>query len=164
MIQKNYWLVALALFALAGCGDSKTGAQSESKSTDSRKAKLAELEAKETEIFTKFLLDAVKNDLKDPDSAQVRNVVHYGGTIFFKEGNHAKLGVHTICGEINARNSFGGYVGYRLFNAKLVWDSDKNELRDGTLYKIIDKDESGPMHELFMENYSKFCKETEVKE
>lgn len=46
--------------------------------------------------------DAVTNSLKDPQSAQFRNLtVHEGDA---------------ICGEVNARNSFGGYAGFQPFS------------------------------------------------
>lgn len=44
----------------------------------------------------------VSNSLKDPDSAKFRSVK-------VKWGN--------VCGEVNAKNSYGGYVGYRRFYA-----------------------------------------------
>lgn len=44
----------------------------------------------------------IVNGLKDPDSAKFRNV---------------KVKWDTVCGEVNAKNSFGGYVGYRRFYA-----------------------------------------------
>jgi hypothetical protein len=40
--------------------------------------------------------DAVRGTLKDPSSAEFRNQ-------------------HGLCGEVNARNSFGGYGGFRRF-------------------------------------------------
>lgn len=47
---------------------------------------------------------AVIATLKDPSSAQFRNVVLKGGA---------------VCGEVNAKNAFGGYVGFQHF----VWSS-----------------------------------------
>ncbi len=49
---------------------------------------------------------AAKKDLKDPDSARFQNlrIAEYDG------GN-------VVCGEINAKNSYGGYVGYKRFAA-----------------------------------------------
>jgi len=41
---------------------------------------------------------ALKNFLKDPDSAQIRNQ-------------------HGFCGEVNSKNSFGGYTGFKRFIA-----------------------------------------------
>jgi hypothetical protein len=48
---------------------------------------------------------AVKEKLKDPDSAKFRNV-------FFSRGTD---NVPCSCGEVNARNAFGGYIGYQRF-------------------------------------------------
>lgn len=44
------------------------------------------------------------SDLKDPDSAKFRNVR-------MREADSAKF----VCGEINAKNSYGGYVGFTPF-------------------------------------------------
>ena len=48
-----------------------------------------------------FAQDKIKLKLKDPDSAQFKNV--YVSTI------------KNICGEFNAKNSYGGYNGFALF-------------------------------------------------
>ncbi|PWE48482.1 hypothetical protein DEM26_18210 [Thioclava sp. NG1] len=46
----------------------------------------------------------VSKELKDPDSAKFRNIFS------------VKSGEETIiCGEVNARNSYGGYAGYSYF-------------------------------------------------
>ncbi|WP_312183113.1 hypothetical protein [Massilia timonae] len=43
---------------------------------------------------------SVIKDYKDPDSAKFRNIKVVSGS---------------VCGEVNAKNSFGGYVGYKRF-------------------------------------------------
>lgn len=43
----------------------------------------------------------VKQNLKDPDSAQFRNIKRFPDDV--------------VCGEVNSRNSFGGYAGYQPF-------------------------------------------------
>ena len=50
--------------------------------------------------------DAAKKTLKDPDSAKFKNIrmMDYDGG-------------KVLCGEINAKNSYGGYVGYKRFVA-----------------------------------------------
>ena len=50
--------------------------------------------------------DAAKKTLKDPDSAKFQNIrmMDYDGG-------------KVLCGEINAKNSYGGYVGYKRFVA-----------------------------------------------
>lgn len=52
---------------------------------------------------------AVVYDLKDPSSAQFRNM--RGIQAKAETGKSATY----ICGEVNARNSFGGYVGFTPF-------------------------------------------------
>jgi len=49
--------------------------------------------------------EIVANGLKDPDSAQFRN-------IFVRQGKSKRV----TCGEVNAKNSYGGYTGYRTFS------------------------------------------------
>ena len=51
--------------------------------------------------------DAVRARLKDPDSAEFRKV-------FF---NAYKDTTPVVCGEVNGKNSFGGYSGYQHFLA-----------------------------------------------
>lgn len=47
----------------------------------------------------------VKERLRDPDSAQFRNLVR-----------KTQVGTQAIvCGELNSKNLYGGYVGFRLF-------------------------------------------------
>lgn len=43
---------------------------------------------------------SVTKDFKDPDSAKFRNIRVVRGS---------------VCGEVNAKNSYGGYVGYKRF-------------------------------------------------
>lgn len=47
---------------------------------------------------------SVRAQLRDPESAQFRNV-----RVIRKPGSTA------VCGEVNARNGFGGYTGYQHF-------------------------------------------------
>ena len=49
--------------------------------------------------------DAVRAKLKDPESARFRNV-------FFNRGEDD---IPVACGEVNAKNSFGGYQGHQHF-------------------------------------------------
>lgn len=68
--------------------------------------------------------NAVKSSLRDPESANFRNLVYHhlrdrttGGI----EGD--------VCGEVNAKNGFGAYNGFRRFvvNVK-VWDGGSSSL------------------------------------
>ncbi|MDF2621428.1 MAG: hypothetical protein K0S00_4087 [Xanthobacteraceae bacterium] len=53
----------------------------------------------------------VREDLKDPDSAK------FSGFVATKEPSS---GMVTVCGYVNARNSFGGYAGKKLFYGLLA--------------------------------------------
>lgn len=64
-------------------------------------------EAKKIDIQA-FVAEAkaeLTKDFKDPNSATYRNVAVY------KDGDNELV----LCGEVNSKNSFGGYVGFSLF-------------------------------------------------
>ncbi len=48
----------------------------------------------------------VSPHLKDPSSARYRNITY-----------RTRNGLPVLCGEVNARNSFGGYTGFEFFIA-----------------------------------------------
>jgi len=50
--------------------------------------------------------EAISNQLKDPASAQFRNVRA-------KQFDDSSV----VCGEVNAKNSYGGYIGFKQFVA-----------------------------------------------
>lgn len=55
------------------------------------------------------VLEAVRNRLKDPASAQFRDV----RLVEFSFGQ-------VVCGEVNAKNAFGGYVGFTPFVSDVI--------------------------------------------
>jgi hypothetical protein len=59
----------------------------------------------QTDLRFEAAESAVKEGLKDPGSAQFKNLVVKTNS----------LGQTSVCGEYNARNSFGGYVGFQPF-------------------------------------------------
>ncbi len=64
-------------------------------------------------------MDAASAQLIDPNSAQFRDVVVRKSAQEGKGTGH----FYAVCGEINGKNSFGGYVGFRPFAVK-VRDED----------------------------------------
>jgi hypothetical protein len=48
--------------------------------------------------------DDVKAELKDPDSAQFKDVA-----------GHEVEGAFIVCGRVNSKNGFGGYTGFKEF-------------------------------------------------
>lgn len=86
------------------------------------KAKLS----KEDASLIKKLKEEVASELNDPNSAQFRNVALNRKT-------------KTICGEINGKNAYGGYVGFRWFgrsegNGGVIYPAMPNVARE----KIIE--------------------------
>jgi hypothetical protein len=57
----------------------------------------------------KFIDDAKKeliDNLNDPESAKIRKLMYF---------NDQNNNIQVLCGEINAKNRMGGYVGYEKF-------------------------------------------------
>jgi len=76
----------------------------------------------------------VKNTLKDPESAQFKDV---------KVAINIK-GDKTVCGQVNAKNSYGGYTGFKSFYVKnnngLVHNSEaetRKKLEQENLNQIV---------------------------
>lgn len=61
--------------------------------------------------------EALADRLKDPYSAQFRKMRFFDGM-----GD-----VWKFCGEVNAKNSYGGYTGYTKFSGMAIKDGDKVE-------------------------------------
>lgn len=107
------WIATLSLlFAIAAC-DSKPLepiispeqaqemerqrlAQAEEEAKERERQRIVREEEERENAMQEAVREIVKNSLKDPDSALFRDQ-------------------SWTCGEVNAKNSFGGYVGYRKF-------------------------------------------------
>lgn len=82
---------------------------------DSQQERLAEREdAPNDDIAIEHLRQIVLGSLKDPDSAQFNDLRLY------KSRMHNFVAVYSLCGRVNAKNSFGGYAGPTDF---VVFDS-----------------------------------------
>lgn len=66
------------------------------------------------EVLIPKLKAQITAQLKDPASAQFRNEVFYQNIFVTKDGKKHPAEA-AICGEINAKNSFGAYTGFRRF-------------------------------------------------
>lgn len=76
----------------------------------------------------KFGESLVKQTLKDPDSAKFNSYYRPFGD-----------GVGYICGTVNAKNSYGGYVGNRNYYVHLTVENKK--IIENSPVKIIDEDD-----------------------
>ncbi len=87
--------------------------------------------------------EAVRYHLKDPESARFRNVR--------AKIRNAKIGDGVVCGEVNSKNSYGGYIGFKRF-----YGMKKNEFNDDYDASI---EGEGPKldREIFAEMWAQFC-------
>ena len=79
--------------------------------------------------FLSAAKDAISRDLKDPSSVQFRSVTivdAFGGKI--------------VCGELNGKNSYGAYVGFKPFYAVPVGGGQI--WATGSRYPSIDRDQN----------------------
>lgn len=53
----------------------------------------------------------VAYDLRDPAAAQFREVKYY----FKKPKKEGASGMHVVCGEVNGKNAYGAYTGFKRF-------------------------------------------------
>jgi hypothetical protein len=54
-------------------------------------------------------LNIIKSSMRDPDSVKFEKVKRY--TMTLKDGSKGNI----TCGNVNAKNAYGGYVGYKKF-------------------------------------------------
>jgi hypothetical protein len=91
----------------------------------------------------RVLLQAqVQDELKDPGSAEFADMQMYrqGQTLF------------TLCGSVNAKNGFGGYVGYTRFVAWRMFDPT-----DRKMISSVRLDGEGFRHDIYEREYSLNC-------
>ncbi|WP_255519665.1 cytochrome c5 family protein [Cupriavidus sp. IK-TO18] len=114
------FIVSAALFLLSACGDRSQPASPQadagaySKSVAAPEINKVSVEQQRIHAIEKYLTDALLKDFKDPDSAKFRQLATYRRYIILKNGEQSTIG-YTLCGEVNAKNAMGGYVGYRRF-------------------------------------------------
>ena len=77
----------------------------------------------------------ITDNLKDPNSANFRDINVYHLTN--KNTNETKISA--VCGEVNARNSYGGYAGFKKFVAVMLGDKPQVAVEDGkpALYPML---------------------------
>lgn len=125
------FLFVLVLVSLVACGDSPS--ETAAKLQAQKAAELARQKAaldKKRERKQAAYLQVVLDSLKDPDSAQFKDLQwsidheHYGDS---------------LCGWVNAKNSFGWYVGFHPF---AVTSKPLKGSREGRLILPSESDDS----------------------
>jgi len=92
-----------------------------------RDEEVARILAGDHSDFVRKAKSAITSKFKDPDSAKFRSLY-----ISNKD-------VPTLCGEVNAKNSYGAYVGYRgfIYNEAGQFLDDGKELGEGFMYRSM---------------------------
>jgi len=126
-------LTLFAVATLSGCAAPQPGSSPQDKLRQLSFAEISRhaaanakfLQTGSEKALTDTSLEAARTQMKDPGSTQFRNVrvvTHSDGKL--------------VCGEINAKNSYGGYVGFSLFAASPM---SATTLRKGGRYAEVDE-------------------------
>jgi len=128
-------LISIAMLILAACGNASASNDSGLNNEVSIKVDpLTEIDSKARSL--------VLEKLRDPNSAQFRNVQRVP---FVDDPKDLKPGVkmpYVYCGEVNSKNAYGGYVGYTKFGVSgdVVAISDP-EFPDNLIHEVFCKRE-----------------------
>jgi hypothetical protein len=72
-----------------------------------------------------LIREGMKSILRDSDSAKFKDVTLKSNDGFF-------------CGEVNATNGFGGYVGYKTFDGSFIVDRETQRARAAIIRRVND--------------------------
>ena len=106
-----------------------------------RREEDAMIEASSRMALVNELEQYATDKLSDPDSVRYRDLILY------HDPNSSPLadkyfGEYRLCGELNAKNRFGGYVGYRSFIAEMYIGIQGSKIVHGAGGAFIDDNES----------------------
>lgn len=113
------YLWVLGFFSLAGavqadafdCGKIKEKKVRLSCEQATKKPAPIDQKAIEQKKFIEVAKASIAKKMMDPNSVQFRNLT-YVESALRKDDEPVR---HGLCGEVNAKNSYGGYVGFKLF-------------------------------------------------
>lgn len=117
-MQTKFIILGVSLTILiSAC--SNTDSTPDSKSSDAAKK----------ESYIELNQERIKGQLKDPESARFRNVF-VSNTIYISDDTPM------VCGEVNAKNSFGGYTGFKRFVSHGSVQLIEANMADGEIDKM----------------------------
>lgn len=115
-----------------------------------------ESKIREDVAATETIKMRVRSQFKDPESVEIR------GVRLFRQGPavgaDTKAWSYTLCGEVNAKNSFGGYDGYHKFFYTALTDSNGKIREDGSWF-ATESDNAG---NLFIKSYRDQCRDVVI--
>lgn len=95
-------------------------------STITVEAKASPGQRNATKIEVAAMLAALQYDAKDADSIKVRNVK-------VATGGNDKASSTVICGEVNGKNSYGGYTGFKLFYGLIIHETKERPMHAASM-------------------------------
>lgn len=114
MGQMRRFAWSLVVLVIAGCAGEPADSPAQTMSESDRQA-----------VWIEEMKRRVRQDLRDPSSAEFRNVR------FSRAG-----GVPAVCGEVNGSNAFGGKAGFQRFVAAGDIRVLEEEVEDGGMVTI----------------------------
>jgi hypothetical protein len=114
-------VIVVLIFAYCQTSGSST---SEQTSTSNAQAESGIDTASKELAYIEAHQDSIKKRLKDPESAQFRNVAVYYDI------------APAVCGEVNSKNSFGGYAGFQRFVSAGNINVLENDMQPGEMTKV----------------------------
>jgi hypothetical protein len=120
-----------------------------------KKIRRANAEAALRDAISEFLLKEVTKNLFDPSSVQYQGLKIHNYAFVLPDGTEVDYGF-AACGELNAKNRLGGYVGYRRFYSTVLMNPNTGELVLDTLHSHLAKEnENDPF---WLRAYNETCK------
>ena len=164
MRQPLLFTFLLITLASTACGDSRKAPSAAAAASQPAVALSAEDEPERK--LRGSIVDAIKayvsSEFKDPDSAKFLDVQLYTSSMELVSATKGPS-LHTIsyavCGKVNAKNSYGAYVGYRQFFGHVVLLKNK----DPQITSLIDSSSEPHGQKRFAEQREKACKNEIVK-
>lgn len=89
----------------------------------------------------KRLRDQVARELYDPDSARFKDSNLFFTPAVSGQDKDSQFGTYALCGSINAKNRYGGYVGYTLFFSMIQVMPNQPDKEDAGI--VISSDHMG---------------------
>lgn len=137
------WLCLTLPVLLAAC-DGAAKSQSENNASESQASEPAQAKAS----MDKRARNAVLANLRDPDSAKFRNVRKLGML-----GEGSPEGAAVYCGEVNAKNAMGGYVGFVHFAVMPLGEDGQTSTGKDAVSIVDENDPASAMA------YMSFCQD-----
>lgn len=102
-----------------------------------------------------YVISRLKAELIDPDSMKLRNLS------FYQQSENDFSTTYVVCGEVNAKNRFGGYTGFTQFFGTAFAEKQQGEpqFTDDSSAVFIDAESH---HRSFEHTYAENCKESSI--